>query len=149
MLLVKICFIFELNSLANLETSVQVKQSRVRCFFLTQYLFKQSLVEHQSEKDMINSFPCSASPVVYLPPSATDVAEKVGDASGKASLDRRASIIQRKGYTSDEDLDDLDSPLTSIINKNTPTQPSIEEGTQKESAQTNVRYKLLREVWSG
>jgi len=107
-------------------------------------------VEHwPSGKGMINSCPCSASPVVYLPPSATDVEEKVGDATGKAILDRGASIIQRKGYTSDEDLDDLDSPLTSIINKNTPAYPSIEEGTRKESTLTNVRYKLLREVWSG
>lgn len=105
----------------------------------------ESLLERlPSEKDMTSSFPCSASPVAYLPPSAADVAVKVADARGEASLDRRASIIRRKGYTSDEDLDDLDSPLTSIINKNT----SIEEGTQKESMQTNARYKLLREVWS-
>lgn len=105
----------------------------------------QSLLERrQSEKDMICSFPCSAAPVVYLPPSAVDVAEKVADANGKANLARRALIIQRKGHTSDEDLDDLDSPPTSIINKKT----TIGEGTQKESKQRNVRYKLLREVWS-
>lgn len=109
----------------------------------------ESLLEHRtSEKDMIHSFPCSAAPVVYSPPSAANVAAKVADASRGASLNRRASIVQRKGYTSDEDLDDLVSPLTSIINKNTTTDPSNKQGTQNETVQTNVRYKLLRQVWS-
>ncbi|ONK80800.1 uncharacterized protein A4U43_C01F21900 [Asparagus officinalis] len=109
-------------------------------------LSAESLLErHPSEdNDLINSFPCLASPLIYSPPSAANVTEKVADTSGKANLDRSASIIQRKGYTSDEDLDDLDSPLTSIINKSI----LVEERTDKESKHANIRYKLLREVWS-
>ncbi|KAJ6845165.1 uncharacterized protein M6B38_288990 [Iris pallida] len=110
----------------------------------------ENLVERQkSEKDLISSFPCTAAPVIYSSPSPADVAEKVADTSAKASLERSASVIQRKGYTSDEDLDDLDSPLTSIINKTYPgPPPSIEDMYQKEGTRANARYKLLRQVWS-
>ncbi|EHA8591965.1 hypothetical protein COCNU_contig69136655G000010 [Cocos nucifera] len=109
----------------------------------------QSLLERRlSDKDLISSFPCTAAPVVYSPPSPVDVAEKVGDVSGKAELDRKASMVRRKGYTSDEDLDDLDSPLASIIDKTPPVSPILRDGTQQESKQANARYKLLKAAWS-
>lgn len=112
----------------------------------------QSMLERLSDKDQISSFPRSAAPITYQPPSPSDVAEKVADAGGKAELDRRASMVQRRGYTSDDDLDDLDSPLTSIIDKTPPVSPSfgnMADAAQKERSQANARYKLLREVWSG
>ncbi|XP_038973301.1 uncharacterized protein LOC103717740 isoform X2 [Phoenix dactylifera] len=112
-------------------------------------LNSESLLERRlSDKDLASSFPRAAAPVVYSPPSPADVAEKVGDASGKAELDRKASMVQRKGYTSDEELYHLDSPLASIIDKTPPVSPILRDGTQKESKQANARYKLLREVWS-
>ncbi|KAG7570160.1 hypothetical protein ISN45_Aa04g027860 [Arabidopsis thaliana x Arabidopsis arenosa] len=82
------------------------------------------------------SFPYAASFVSYVPPSTMDIAEKVAEAAGK--LSRNVSMIQRKGYTSDEELEELDSPLTSIVDK-----ASDFTG----SATSNARYKLLREVW--
>ncbi|WOL12059.1 hypothetical protein Cni_G20823 [Canna indica] len=105
----------------------------------------ESILERRlSEKEFIGSFPCAAAPVVYSPPSYDDVAEKVGDLGGKAAeLDRRVSIVQRKGYTSDDDLDELDSPLASIMEK--PVSPSSLTG--ESSQQANSRYKLLRQVW--
>ncbi|XP_020082623.1 uncharacterized protein LOC109706234 [Ananas comosus] len=115
-------------------------------------LNSESMLERLSDKDQISSFPRSAAPITYQPPSPSDVAEKVADAGGKAELDRRASMVQRRGYTSDDDLDDLDSPLTSIIDKTPPVSPSfgnMADATQKERSQANARYKLLREVWSG
>ncbi|KAJ6829018.1 uncharacterized protein M6B38_359430 [Iris pallida] len=110
----------------------------------TEYL----VVRQKSKKDLISSFPCTAAPVIYSSPSPEDVAEKVADTSAKSSLERSASVIQRKGYTSDEDLDDLESPLTSIINKTYPGPPSIEDRFQNEGTHANARYKLLRQVWS-
>lgn len=110
----------------------------------------QSLLERQlSDKDLISSFPCTAAAVVYSPPSPADVAQKVGDADGKAKLDQRASMVQIKVYTSDEDLDDVDSPLTSIVDRTPPASPILRDvNHQKESKHANARYKLLREVWS-
>ena len=90
--------------------------------------------EVQSEEE---SFPYAASSVTYKPPSTMDVAEKVAEAAGK--LSRNVSMIQRKGYTSDEELEELDSPLTSIVDKTSEF---------NDSATSNARYNLLRQVWA-
>jgi len=101
----------------------------------------------------VRSFPYVAAPVVYMPPSSANVAEKVAEAGGKSHLGRNVSAVQRIGYTSDEELDELDSPLTSIIDK-LPSSPSVThtgKGNHKEQGDhptTNARYQLLREVWS-
>ncbi|XP_010508591.1 PREDICTED: uncharacterized protein LOC104785140 [Camelina sativa] len=83
------------------------------------------------------SFPYGASSISYMPPSTMDIAEKVAEATGK--LSRNVSMIQRKGYTSDEELEELDSPLSSIVDKGS----DFTAG----STTSNARYKLLREVW--
>ncbi|KAF8395871.1 hypothetical protein HHK36_019826 [Tetracentron sinense] len=114
----------------------------------------ESVVEQRlSHGDSSNSFPCNAAPIAYAPPSAADVAEKVGDAGMKSELERNVSMVQRKGYTSDEELDELDSPLTSIIDKMV-SSPIIGNGNRKYKEKIggyiggNVRYELLHEVWS-
>ncbi|XP_073117774.1 uncharacterized protein [Elaeis guineensis] len=130
------CLLNELSDLLMLPKDMLLERS----------IRKESLLERQlSDEDLISSFPCTAAPVVYSPPSPADAAE-VGDAGGKAKLDQRASMVQ--GYTSDEDLDDLDSPLTSIMDKTPPVSPILRDVNQKESKHANARYKLLREVWS-
>lgn len=92
---------------------------------------------------------------MYNPPSLSDVAEKVAEAGGKAPLLRNVSVIQRKGYTSDEELEELDSPLSLIIEK-LPLSPTITpfgngNGNHIDNAGyrgSSARYELLREVWS-
>ncbi|RZR74799.1 hypothetical protein BHM03_00043803 [Ensete ventricosum] len=100
-----------------------------------------------SDKEVTGGIPCAAAaPVVYLPPSADDVAEKVGDVGGKAELERRGSMVQRKGYTSDEDVDVLDTPLAHIMDKTpAPLSPSPAAEPHEESSTSNSRYNLLRE----
>lgn len=104
-----------------------------------------------------SGFPFTAAPVVYVPPATADVAEKVAEVAGKSELARNASVVQRKGYTSDEELEELDSPLTSIIDKMIPSPTVVANGNGNgngtHSGQTacngvNIRYDLLREVWS-
>lgn len=106
--------------------------------------------------DSSSSFPYPAAPVVYTPPVAVDVAEKVAEVEGKSHLSRSASAIQRKGYTSDEELEEIDSPLACIIDKMPSSPISAQNGNgygkakQKEetdSIGSNTRYELLREVW--
>lgn len=103
----------------------------------------------------MKSFPYTVDPVVYTPPSPTDVAEKcvVSDIGGRSELARNVSVIQRKGYTSDEELEELESPLMSIIDKLPSTPSTIANGYGKYKASTgyacaNERYELLSEVWS-
>lgn len=112
----------------------------------------ESIIEMQSSDGDSTSFPVSAAPVVYVPPSHTDVQQKVGDNIGERSkFERNVSVVQRKGYTSDEELDELDSPFTSIIDK-MPAPTTADNGTGKHNGNikfggASVRYELLREVW--
>ncbi|KAL5975981.1 hypothetical protein ACLOJK_020310 [Asimina triloba] len=110
---------------------------------------EDEIEQPQSDSDTSSGFPCKAAPIIYFPPSPSDVAEKVADTGSQVQLGRNASIIQRRGYTSDEDLDELDSPLACIIDKMPPS-PSTANGKQTDVAsctRTNERYELLREVW--
>ncbi|KAA8518222.1 hypothetical protein F0562_015696 [Nyssa sinensis] len=112
----------------------------------------ECITETRLSGESASSFPYSAAPVVYSPPSPAEVAQKVAEAGGKSQLARNASVIQRKGYTSDEELEELDSPLTSIIDKLPSTPTSMANGNGKHKDQTiyagaNARYELLREVW--
>ncbi|CAM0951974.1 unnamed protein product [Alopecurus aequalis] len=114
-------------------------------------LNSESLRERFTGEHLISTFPCTAAPVVYRAPLLEDVAEKVADTSGNAEVDPRASMVQRRGYTSDDDLDDLGSPLMSLYDRSSP--PSPYDGvayfsTRQEGSMANVRYELLREVWS-
>ncbi|XP_062194009.1 uncharacterized protein LOC133897332 [Phragmites australis] len=115
-------------------------------------LNSESLLERFTEKDGISAFPVIAAPLVYCPPSLEDVLEKVADTgSGNAELDRRVSMVQRRGYTSDDDLDGLDAPLASLYDKSAPPSPckgAAHFSTQQGASMANVRYELLRGVWS-
>ncbi|TYK29839.1 Nucleolar protein gar2-related isoform 1 [Cucumis melo var. makuwa] len=94
------------------------------------------------------NFPYIAAPVFYISPSTSDVAEKVAEAGGKSHLERNISTIQRKGYTSDEELEELDSPLLSIVDKSTSTLSLTYNSLGNGGTTLNMRYKLLQEVWS-
>lgn len=116
----------------------------------------QCIIERRLSGENTGGFPCSAAKVVYKPPSSADVAEKVAEAGGISQMSRSVSAIQRKGYTSDEELEELHSPLLSIIEK-PPSSPTIiptENGTENGESMTergyssaNTRFDLLREVW--
>ncbi|XP_009391818.2 uncharacterized protein LOC103977891 [Musa acuminata AAA Group] len=108
----------------------------------------ESILERRlSDKELIGGFPSAAAPVLYSPPLPAEVAEKVADIGRQAELDRRASMVQRKGYTSDQDLDELDAPLASIVDRTPPVSPSPTSIPHQQSSPANSRYKLLRQVW--
>lgn len=115
-------------------------------------LNSESFVERKLAGDSSGDFPYAAEAVVYFPPSSSDVSEKVAEAGEKTQLERNVSMVQKKGYTSDEELDNLDSPLTSIIepvspNKSINGHHTINSKDQRR-CRGNSRYELLREVWS-
>ncbi|KAL9240131.1 hypothetical protein vseg_014387 [Gypsophila vaccaria] len=109
----------------------------------------ESFVEQRLAGKSSASFPYGAATVLYCPPSAKDVSEKVAEAGGNPQLSRNVSMVQKKGYTSDEELDDLDSPLTSLIEPSTSVDGKL---SRKDKASIgyggNARYELLRQVWS-
>ncbi|KAG9142341.1 hypothetical protein Leryth_016827 [Lithospermum erythrorhizon] len=110
----------------------------------------ECIIERRLSRDStMNCFPCPAAPITYAPPSSANVAEKVAEARGSRQFSRSTSSVQKKGYTSDEELQELDSPLRSIVDK-LPQSHNISDngsGKEKDNAGGNVRYELLREVW--
>lgn len=88
-----------------------------------------------------------ASPTIYLPPSAASLIRIMGEV-GSQTLKRNGPSVLKKAYTSDGELDELDSPFASIIVDNikgssTATPISI----LKKKGNQQLRYQLLREAW--
>lgn len=113
----------------------------------------------EGEEDSTYSSLLSAPSIQYSPPPAASVREKIGDVSSHIHFGRSASNVLRKGYTSDDELDELESPLLSLLDE---TMHGV--GGQKIQLQSNGksrghtnqptgnaglnrRYQLLREAW--
>ncbi|KAI9087418.1 hypothetical protein K1719_030558 [Acacia pycnantha] len=98
----------------------------------------------QDDEGSISSIPHIAAPTSYSPPPATAVTGIIQE-MGTQSLRRSGSSVVKKSYTSDDELDDLDSPLSAIgIDEPSLVSnklPAVNEG------RSFVRYELLREVW--
>lgn len=110
----------------------------------------ECIIERGLSGETSGGFPYSAAQVVYTPPSAFDVAEKIAEVGRKSKMSRNASSVQRKGYTSDEELEEMDSPLTSLVEKLPASPNEIGNGDNSEQrgySSTNTRFGLLREVW--
>lgn len=110
-------------------------------------------MERKFAGESSGSFPYAAPIVSYFPPSSNDVSEKVAEAGGnKPQVERNVSMVQKKGYMSDDELDDLDSPLESFIEQSSPR--TLQGGNaclkskEQISCGESTRYDLLREVWS-
>ncbi|KAI3463095.1 hypothetical protein Pfo_019758 [Paulownia fortunei] len=102
------------------------------------------------EDDSIMNFPCAAAPIVYQPPSAASVASILGEFGSHSQLTRSRSSVLKKSQTSDDELDEMDSPLKSIILDSFQASPSsVKPGwISKENGSRNaLRYQLLRDIW--
>lgn len=101
-------------------------------------------------KECVNSFPCIAATIAYSPPAATSIASIVGEMGNKSQLRRNKSSVVRKSHTSDDELDELMSPLSSIF-FSASSSPKVSTNSSlklKEIRnQSPVRYELLRDVW--
>ncbi|KAK8582939.1 hypothetical protein V6N13_069705 [Hibiscus sabdariffa] len=108
----------------------------------------EALDEDLSEagEDSITNFPCMATPIVYSPPSATSLT----DITGSQAMERSRSSVLRKSYTSDDELNELDSPITSIMIENPRGSPTSKEPNWMRTGKGGrkvVRYELIREIW--
>ncbi|GER31344.1 hypothetical protein STAS_07332 [Striga asiatica] len=98
-----------------------------------------------SEDGSIMNFPCASAPIVYQPPQADSVAIALGEFGTQPQLSRSRSSVLKKSQTSDDELEELDSPLKSIILDGFQASPS---SVLKENGSRNaLRYQLLRDVW--
>ncbi|CAN8267754.1 unnamed protein product [Cochlearia groenlandica] len=100
----------------------------------------------EEDNGCITSFPCAASPTVYLMPSADTIKRFIGDLNNP-SLSETGSSVYKKQYTSDDELDDLDTSINSIISAPGTTTSSSEWMSKGYGTRKTVRYQLLREIW--
>ncbi|RAL53357.1 hypothetical protein DM860_007029 [Cuscuta australis] len=87
-------------------------------------------------------FPCSATPIVY----SSSLAGPMGDVVGSArslSLVGSSLLVVKRSYTSDDELDELDSPFSCIMAHKSRGSP----GARGKGSRGTVRYQLLRQVW--
>lgn len=106
----------------------------------------------EEENESVNNFPCIAAPIIYSPPQAIMIANIVGEIGRESQISqlrRSRSSVVRKSHTSDDELDELNSPLSSILFNNSSSPVSTKPNLKwKESHnESNVRYELLRNVW--
>ncbi|KAI3716953.1 hypothetical protein L1987_68203 [Smallanthus sonchifolius] len=97
----------------------------------------------------VMSLPCAAAPIVYHPPSASLIGCILGDDGSPTHLSRSGSSILGKSTTSDDELDELDSPLTLIIDSSQAVAATVKPVWPLKNVDScnNSRYRLLREVW--
>ncbi|XP_073131137.1 uncharacterized protein [Henckelia pumila] len=98
--------------------------------------------------DMVTFFPCTATPTKYSPPAAA-LLTCVGEVGSQVLQSSRLSTLN-KSYASDDELDELDSALTSVIPDSFLTSSALSKLSlmPKEKGGRNVvRYQLLREIW--
>ncbi|PQQ16323.1 uncharacterized protein Pyn_20804 [Prunus yedoensis var. nudiflora] len=103
----------------------------------------------EAEVESASSFPCAANPTVYSPPPAASLIGIIGEV-GSPTLLRSGSSVVKKSYTSDDELDELDSPMTAILIDNSLVSPSsltANSVLKSKGGRKVVRYQLLREVW--
>ncbi|XP_057740580.1 uncharacterized protein LOC130957751 [Arachis stenosperma] len=103
----------------------------------------------QEGNESVLNYPCIAAPIIYLPPPATSIASIVGDFGNKSQLRRSRSCVLSKSNTSDDELDELKCPLSSIFffsgslsSSQVSAKPNL-----KSKDESPVRYELLRDIW--
>lgn len=97
----------------------------------------------ESNEKGIRNIPCSASPMIYSPPSVASVERVIGNIQ-TPHLKGGSSMV-RKSYTSDDELVELDSPLASITDMYSNPIAKLKESSRSHA----IRYQLLHEVWRG
>ncbi|XP_057776933.1 uncharacterized protein LOC130995594 [Salvia miltiorrhiza] len=99
-------------------------------------------------EEMITSFPYTATAIKYSPPPAA-LLTCVGEVGRQVLKSSRLSTI-KKSYSSDEEVDELESPLTRIIPDSYQSSAALARLSlmPREKGGTNaIRYQLLREIW--
>ena len=113
------------------------------------FVFNLTQDDVEDGKESVNYFPCIAAPIAYSPPPAASIAAITGEIGGESQLRRSKSSVVRKSYTSDDELDELNCPLSSILFSGSSSPVSAKPSWKlKESRiESAVRYELLRDVW--
>lgn len=94
---------------------------------------------------LIKKFPCDAFPISYNPPSPAFVNGLIGKSGIQIKLKRCVSFLLSRGQSSDEELQELESLLSSIIIDS--RQLSSSEEKDVNILDKPARFVFLHEVW--
>lgn len=98
------------------------------------------------DQSLIKKFPCDAFPISYNPPSPAFVNGLIVNSGSQMKLKRSVSFLLSKGQSSDEELEELESLLSSIIIDST-RQLSSSEEKDVNNLDKPARFALLHDVW--
>ncbi|GAB4840582.1 hypothetical protein Ancab_021351 [Ancistrocladus abbreviatus] len=103
----------------------------------------------EASEECIKNLPWAANPIVYSPMPTGSLSNMIGDINGQYNEKGRSSLL-RKSYNSDDELDNLNSPLVSINVENIQIYPASTKSNwtpMGKGGRNVVRYQLLQEVW--
>ncbi|GAV80437.1 hypothetical protein CFOL_v3_23898 [Cephalotus follicularis] len=70
----------------------------------------------EAGEECATNIPCIAAPPIYLPPSIVSLAGIIsGEGGSESQLRRSGSSVIKKAYTSDDELEELNLPMSSIM----------------------------------
>ncbi|RAL38157.1 hypothetical protein DM860_000851 [Cuscuta australis] len=107
----------------------------------------ESLDSDDRFEEGVTSFPCTAPPVAYVPPSMAALGDIIGDNSNNRFQLTSGSSVLKKSYTSDDELDELDTPLNFFTHEFDGGEMAAPPPPSRGGSGNGVRYQLLREVW--
>ncbi|KAH7372526.1 hypothetical protein KP509_17G008100 [Ceratopteris richardii] len=93
----------------------------------------------------------SSPAVIYTPPASNMVRQWIGDIVSIPKRLAKSNSILRKGHTSDDEIDELESPISWLFNNTMGSSGyghgmNVDEATSRNGS-GNCRFMLLREVW--
>ncbi|XP_050231570.1 uncharacterized protein LOC126680485 [Mercurialis annua] len=103
----------------------------------------------ETEEETVTIVPSIAAAPLYLPPSAASITDAIGKCGNQSQLRRSGSML-KKSNTSDDELDELISPLASIFidgSQSSPAPTKVSWKSKETGNQNSIRYELLRDVW--
>jgi hypothetical protein len=90
----------------------------------------------------MRQIPYNVGPAVYAHPSVALVQSIIGDVHSTQTARSGSSVI-KKSNTIDDELEELNSPLTSVVDGLS----ARLTGVKKHYCTHQVRYQLLHEIW--
>lgn len=102
--------------------------------------------QETSDARVINSYPCSATTTKYSPPPAA-LLTCVGEVGSQVLQTSRLSTL-KKTCTSDDEFDEVDSPLTRVVpDTHSSALATLSFMPKAKGGRNAVRFQLLREIW--
>ncbi|KAF3330912.1 hypothetical protein FCM35_KLT04266 [Carex littledalei] len=90
----------------------------------------------------VRQIPYNVGPVAYAHPSVALIESIIGDVQSTQTA-RSGSPVVKKSNTSDDELEELNSPLTSVIDGSSARLTGVKKNYRTHA----IRYQLLHDIW--